>query len=81
MTKSTPFLQPGNYMKTSSVLNFLSHFPIECMKANQLPKHTGEYNVYFNTEDLKAIMHKDIFKEMECECITHMILAEHCSQL
>jgi hypothetical protein len=78
MSKSTPFLQPGNYMKTTSVLNFLNHFPTECMKANKLPKHTGEYDVYFSTADLKAIINKDVFNEMECECITHMILTEQC---
>ncbi len=78
MTKSTPFLQPGNYMKTASVLNFLSHFPIQRMKANQLPKHIGEYDVYFNTADLQTVMSADIFKEMECECVTHMILAGQC---
>ncbi len=74
-------LQPGNYMKTTAVLRFLSHFPIQCMKANQLTKHIGEYNVYFNTADLQEIMSADVFKEMECECVTHMILAENCSQL
>jgi hypothetical protein len=46
------------------------------MKANQLTKHIGERDVYFNTTDLKTIMEADFFKEMECECITHMILTE-----
>ena len=73
---TTNILAPGNYMKTTSVLRFLRIFPIECMNANQLTKHIGERDVYFNTADLKTIMEVDLFKEMECECVTHMILTE-----
>ena len=79
MNKSINHLQPGNYMKTTAVLRFLSHFPIHCMKVNKLTKHIGEYDVYFNTSDLQSVMDKNLFNEMECECVTHMILAEHCS--
>ena len=69
-------LQPGNYMKVTSVRLFLAkHFPIQEMNANKLTKHIGEYDVYFNTSDLKTVMDESIFKEMECEVITHMILS------
>jgi hypothetical protein len=66
-------LQSGNYMKTTQVLDFLRIYPTQCAKANQLTKHIGEYNVYFNTEDLKPIMDNEMFREMECYCVTHMI--------
>jgi len=70
-------LQPGNYMKVTSVRLFLAkHFPIQEMNANKLPKHDGELDVYFKTSDLKTVMDESIFKEMECEVITHMILSQ-----
>ena len=76
---TTTSLQPGNYMKVTPVRLFLSkYFPNIEMEANKLPKHTGEYDVYFNTTDLQTIMDKNLFQELECECITHMILTEKC---
>jgi len=69
-------LKPGRYMKTTSVLQKLSKFPIQQMNANKLTKHIGEYDVYFSTEDLKSIMTEDSFKWLECECTTHVILSE-----
>jgi hypothetical protein len=63
-------------MKTSSVLQKLSQFPIHQMNAEKLPKHIGEYDVYFSIEDLKSIMSEDSFKWLECECTTHIILSE-----
>jgi hypothetical protein len=68
-------LQPGNYMKVTPVLLFLAKHPIQCMHANKLTKHMGEYNVYFNTEDLKPLMPTYLFNELECETVTHMILS------
>lgn len=67
-------LKPGNYMKVTSVRIFLGSMPIHLMRANQLKTHKGECNVYFSTEDLKTIMSESVFREMECQCITHMIL-------
>jgi hypothetical protein len=73
MTKQ--FLKPGSYMKISSVIRFLAKYnPIKEMEANKLTKHKGEFDVYFSTADLKSIMNIDLFREMECECITHLIL-------
>ncbi len=72
-------LQPGNYMKVTPVRLFLSKYhPLIEMKANRLPKHTGEYDVYFSTTDLKTIMDQSLFRDLECECITHMILTSNC---
>jgi hypothetical protein len=70
-------LQPGNYMKVTPVRLFLAkHFPIQEMNANKLPKHEGEFDVYFQTSDLKTVMNESQFRELECEVITHMILSE-----
>jgi len=69
-------LQSGNYMKVTPVRLFLAMHPIECMNANKLEKHMGEYDVYFKTSDLKTIMSASIFRELECEVTTHMILSE-----
>ena len=69
-------LQSGNYMKVTPVRLFLAMHPIECMNANKLEKHMGEYDVYFKTSDLKTIMSSSIFRELECEVTTHMILSE-----
>ena len=75
MTTTTPSLKQGNYMKVTSVRLFLSKYhPIIEMEANRLPKHIGEYDTYFNTTDLQKIMDQSLFKDLECECITHMIL-------
>lgn len=68
-------LNPGNYMKVTSVRLFLSkYFPNIEMEANKLTKYEGEYDIYFSTLDLKSIMSSDLFKELECEVTTHMIL-------
>jgi len=73
MNKQT--LLPGQYMKTTSVLQFISKwFPTQILKIQDLKKHLGEYDVYFSTADLKSVMGEDRFKEMECDCVTYMIL-------
>ena len=72
MNKQT--LLPGQYMKTTSVLRFISKwFPTQILKIQDLKKHLGEYDVYFSTADLKSVMGEDRFKEMECDCITYII--------
>ena len=79
MSTTSNRLQPGNYMKVTPVRLFLSkYFPNIETEANKLPKHIGEYDVYFNTADLQKVMDKNLFQELECECITHMILTEKC---
>ena len=73
---TTKKLQSGNYMQVTSVRLFLAkHFPIQEMYANYLDKHIDEYDVYFNTSDLKTVMSESIFKELECEVTTHMFLS------
>jgi len=70
-------LQPGSYMRTKSVVSWLN---------SNLPKHKyaekildeceiykGSESNYFSTEDLKSIIKEDMFREMECDCITYII--------
>lgn len=70
-------LKPGHYMKTTSVLRFVSKwFPSQILNVKVLEKHRGEYDVYFKTEDLKFTLSNDIFREMECDVTTHVILSD-----
>jgi hypothetical protein len=74
-TTSTSALSPGNYMRTSCVEKFLQprsewhFFPLL-----DLPTHTGEFSTYYNTADLQRVLKPEVFQELECEAITHMIL-------
>jgi hypothetical protein len=74
MTKKLPI---GHFMKTSAVINFLErisklNLALEVKKTCKI--YEGEFDIYFNVDDLKKILEKDLFQEMECECVTHMIL-------
>jgi hypothetical protein len=71
----TKTLKPGNYMKTTSVIKFFSNAPTHLVYVEKCEKHIGEYDVYFSTADLKNIMSENMFREMESECVTHMILS------
>ena len=73
---NTNQLQSGNYMKVTPVRSFLAKYPIQCMSADKLTTYMGEHDVYFNTSDLKPLMSESIFKELECEVVTHMILSK-----
>jgi hypothetical protein len=78
MNKQT--LLPGQYMKTTSVLQFISKwFPTQILKIQDLKKHEGEFDVYFSTADLQSVISIDIFREMECDCVTHIISKEQFS--
>ena len=72
MNKQT--LLPGQYMKVTSVLQFISKwFPTQILKIKDLERHIGELNVYFSTADLQSAIPTTVFKEMEYDCITHII--------
>jgi hypothetical protein len=76
MNKQT--LSPGQYMKTSSVHQFISKwFPSQILKIKDLKKHIGEFDVYFSTADLRSVISADVFREMECDCVTHIISTEY----
>ena len=76
MNKQT--LLPGQYMKVTSVLQFISKwFPTQILKIQDLKKHIGEYDVYFSTADLQSAIPTTVFEEMEMDCITHIISTEY----
>ena len=70
-------LKPGRYMKVDTVSYFLcNNFPSQFKELSSLQIYPGEYDTYYSTSDLKKIMSESLFKEMECECTTHVILSE-----
>lgn len=83
---TTNQLKPGNYMKVSAVLNFIeNHFKFSLQTLyypgldvvqKVCPIHKGEFDVYYSTTDLKNVIVPNIFREMECEVNTHMVLTE-----
>jgi hypothetical protein len=76
MNKQT--LLPGQYMKVTSVLQFISKwFPTQILKIKDLERHIGELDVYFSTADLKSVISTTVFQEMELDCITHIISTEY----
>lgn len=71
-------LQPGNYMNVQSVNEFIDTYFSQTYgnTIKELPKHQGKTKEYYSTLDLKQIITPSIFKEMECEVITYMILSD-----
>jgi hypothetical protein len=71
-------LQPGNYMKVNSVMEYFYHYNVKSTLAEIIKKvcpiHEGEFNIYYSTKDLKSVIVPDLFREMECQVVTHMIL-------
>jgi len=68
-------LKPGSYMKTGSVLQYLANHPYYIAATKNMPMHTGEYDIYFSTKDLKQSLPKFLFNDMECTCVTHIIFS------
>ena len=60
-------LQPGNYMKVNSVMNYFYHVNLKSTLAGIIKKvcpiHEGEFDIYFNTKDIKSVMMPDLFRE------------------
>jgi hypothetical protein len=68
-------LKNGNYMLVSKVNEFIgTHFKSCTESLNPLPTHSGELGEYYDTNDIKGVIPKDVFQEMECDCVTYMIL-------
>jgi hypothetical protein len=68
-------LNPGNYMLVSKVNEFIgTHFDLYAEVVDTLPTHQGELGKYYDTNDLRSVIYYDIFVEMECDCVTYMIL-------
>jgi hypothetical protein len=77
MTKG---LQPGSYIKTSKVQEFISPFFKEfSLAVDACPQHAGPgVEEFFSTRDIQGILPPSIFKELETRVITYCILAEDC---
>jgi hypothetical protein len=68
-------LNPGNYMLASKVREFIDkYFDSYAEIVDTLPTHQGELGEYYNTNDLRSVIYDDIFVELECNCVTYMIL-------
>jgi hypothetical protein len=68
-------LKPGNYMLVSKVNEFIgTHFDLYAEVVDTLPTHQGELGEYYDTNDLRSVIYDDIFVELECNCVTYMIL-------
>lgn len=71
-------LKPGNYMNVHHVIETLNHRfsrpTLASIAEKVCTKHQGKHSIYFNTMDLKNIMMPDLFKELECNVITHMVI-------
>ena len=70
-------LQPGNYMKVSKVNEFIENhfkFTLNDIVKSVCKTYESEHGIYYNTKDLQNVITPFIFKEMECNCVTYMIL-------
>ena len=79
MENSKNQLKPGNYMKVSKVNEFIENhfkFTLSDIVKKTCKIHEGEFDSYYDTADLKNVCAPFIFKEMECDCVTYMILSK-----
>lgn len=71
-------LQPGNYMKCESVMDYFYHINVKTTLASIIlkvcPIHGSEGYIFYNTKDLKSVMMPGLFQELECQVTTHMII-------
>lgn len=71
-------LNPGRYMKINSVNGFISKYQSSVLDTikSECPSHTGEFDKYYSTQDLKNHLDLEFFRDMECSVTTHLILSE-----
>jgi hypothetical protein len=68
-------LKTGNYMLVSKVNEFIrAHFQSYVESLKPLPTHSGKLGEYYDTDDIRKVIYDDVFQEMECDCVTYMIL-------
>ena len=74
--KTSKKLPAGQYMKVDAVQ---SYFQSVNLKSTLVvitvvcPMHEGEYGLYYDTADLKNVIEPSLFRELECDVITHII--------
>ena len=70
-------LQPGSYMRTRAVIDWVNTVLPNPKFAEQIFDECtifkGKESNYFSTGELKTIIKEDLFREMECDCITYII--------
>jgi hypothetical protein len=70
-------LKSGNYMRVSKVIETLNHKfcrpTVSSIIEKICTKHEGEYDIYYNTKDLRNVIESSLFRELECEVTTHII--------
>jgi hypothetical protein len=68
-------LNPGNYMLARRVREFITkYFEYYADVIEALPTHKGELGEYYNTDGLRGVLYDDIFVELECHCVTYMVM-------
>lgn len=69
-------LNPGRYMKASSLNEFLksnNDFTDFVQKVKGIETNTGVEDVYYSTADLKNVIPSDQFILIECEVVTYLV--------
>ena len=70
-------LKPGSYMRTRTVINWvntvLPNHKYADLIFDECTVFKGTESNYFSTAELKTIIKEDLFREMECDCITYII--------
>jgi hypothetical protein len=71
-------LKSGNYMNVGEVDDYLCHINLRPTLVDIIKKvcpiHECKLDIYYNTSDLKSVMRPDLFRELECNVITHMVI-------
>jgi hypothetical protein len=78
--KTVKNLPAGSYMKANAVQSYFQSVNLKSTLASIInitcPVYEGEYDVYYDTQDLKNVINPGLFRELECEVITHIIMSE-----
>ena len=78
--KNVKTLPEGQYMKVESVQSYFQTKVLKSTLASVIqlvcPSYEGEYGLYYNVQDLRSVIVPDLFRELECEVTTHVILSK-----
>lgn len=78
--KTVKKLPTGSYMKAKAVQSYFQSVNLKSTLASIInstcPVHEGEYDVYYDIQDLKMVIVDGLFRELECNVITHIIMSE-----
>ena len=78
--KTLTKLLAGQYMKVDAVQSYFQSVNLKSTLASVIrivcPMHEGEYDLYYDTADLKNVIESGLFRELQCKVITHLILSK-----